>query len=186
MRTVCTALLILMLCNGIAWADRLAVVDVERIFRESTPGKAGEAHLEKVRDVLQKGMDEFIALYRGREETEEAQVALREVAATLERQFAAERMGVRQVLTVHLEEIVRTWFVANTQRTAPRAVAPANIFFAFNPDMDITDIIMREMNKVKPTFSDLPTVTVQPNPPATPGTGRSATPARQPARSRAQ
>ena len=170
MRTVCTALLILMLCNGIAWADRLAVVDVERIFRESVPGKAADAHLEQTLSVLQKGMDEFRLLYAGREDTDEAQAALREVQIALERQFAAERLAVQQVLTTHLNQVVQTWLIGNKQRNAPRAVAPANAFFAYHPDLDVTDVIMREMDKEKPVFPDLPTVTLQSGSQTTPDT----------------
>jgi len=166
-----------MLCNGIAWADRLAVVDVERIFRESVPGKAADAHLEQTLSVLQKGMDEFRLLYAGREDTDEAQAALREVQIALERQFAAERLAVQQVLTTHLNQVVQTWLIGNKQRNAPRAVAPATAFFAYHPDLDVTDVIMREMDKEKPVFPDLPTVTVQPTSQTTPDTSGPDAPA---------
>ena len=178
--TFCTCLFLLMFCSGVAWAERLAVVDVDRIFRESMPGKAAEAHLEQSLSVLQKGMDEFRVLYAGREDTDEAQAALREVQIALERQFAAERLAVQQVLTTHLNQVVQTWFAGNKQRNAPRAVAPASALFAYHPDLDITDVVMREMDKEKPVFPDLPTVTVTaaPNSQATPGTSEPNAPAK--------
>ena len=162
-----TAMFLLVFLSGVTWAERLAVVDVDRILRESAPGKAAEAHLEQVRGILQKGMDEFRELYKGKEDTAEAQAELRQAQAALERQFAAERLAVQQVLAPHLEKVVRAWFAANAQRTKAHAVVPASALFAYSPDMNITDAIMGEMNKEKPTFPTLPSVTVQPNPQAT-------------------
>ena len=181
LRIVCTTLLVLAFFSGPALAEGFAVVDVERIFRESVPGKAGEAHLGQARGILQKGLDELRNLYKGKEDTAEAKTALREGQAALERQFAADRLAVRQVLAAHLENVVRVWFAANAQRSGTRAVIPASALFAYSPTLDITDAIMREMNKETPAFPPLPTVTVQPNPQAPPD---KAAPARQETRRR--
>ena len=169
---------VLTLYSGVAWAagqaERLAVVDVDRVFRESAPGRAGEAHLGQAREVLQKGMDDLIALYKGKEDTDEAKAAMRDVQATLERQFGAERLAIRQVLMASLESVVRAWFTANAQSSAIYAVAPAGSLFAYNPALDITDAIIREMNPEKPAFPPLPTVTVTANPQQTPGTDKAS------------
>ena len=190
-REFCAILLVLTLFSGAACAAApaggLAVVDVERIFRESEPGKAGEAHLKQARDVLQKGLDEVRALYKGQEDTPKARAELRNAQAALERQLAADRLAVRQVLTTTLEKVVRAWFDGPGQRAATRAVAPASAFFAYSPTLDVTDAILREMNKEKPTFHALPTVTVKATPSAQaapPAKPAPAAPARQPARSR--
>ena len=186
-RALCAFLLVLALFKGAAWAEAFAVVDVERIFRESAPGKAGEAHLMQARDILQKGFDELRALYKGKESTAEAEAALREGRAALERQLASDRLAVRQTLMAHLENVVRVWFAANAKRSAISAVAPAGAFFAYSPALDVTDAVMREMDKEKPVFHDLPTVTVKANPQANTGKGAApAAPARPPARPRTQ
>jgi outer membrane protein len=189
-RIVCVVMFVLMFFCGVAQADKLAIVDVERIFRESEPGKAGEAHLKQARDILQKGLDEARALYKGQEDTPKARAELRNAQAALERQLAADRLAVRQVLTTTLEKVVRAWFDGPGQRAATRAVAPASAFFAYSPTLDVTDAILREMNKEKPAFHALPTVTVKANPsaqaapPAKPAPASPAAPARQPARPR--
>ena len=175
-RVYCALLLLLMVFSNVARAEGLAVVDVERIYRESLPGKAGEAHLGQARDILQKGLDELRALYKGKEDTAEAKASLREGQAALERQFAADRAAVRQVLAAHLENVVRVWFSVNGKIPAIRAVAPASAFFAYNPTLDVTDSIMREMNKEKPVFHALPTVTVTANPQAAPAISPSSKP----------
>ena len=173
--TLCTVLLVALFFSGAAYgvasAGELAVVDVDRIFRESEPGKAGDAHLKQARDILQKGFEDLRALYKGKEDTAEAVAALREGHAALERQFAADRLAVRQVLTTTLEKVIRTWFEGQGQRDATRAVAPANAFFVFSPVLDVTDAILREMNEERPVFPPLPTVRVranQANPPPSP------------------
>ena len=192
MRVYCTALLVLVFFSGVARAENFAVVDVERIFRESSPGKAGEDHLKQAQDILQNGMDELRNLYKGKENTDEAKVALRDGQAALERQFVAERQAVRQVLVATLENVIRVWFAVNAKDRAINAVVPASAFFAYSPAMDVTDTVMREMDKENPVFHALPTVTVKANPlanpsqQATPGKkGGFAAPMRSPGRTRA-
>ena len=187
-RICCALLCVLAFCSGAAQGADLAVVDVERIFRESVPGKAGEAHLAQARDVLQKGFEELRGFYKGKEDTAEARVALREGQVALERQFAADRLAVRQMLTAYLENVVRVWFAANAQRLAISAVVPASALFAYSRALDVTEAVMREMDKEKPTFHALPTVTVQANPAAgaqtKPGKGDPAAPAQAPGQGR--
>jgi len=183
-----------MVFSNAAWAEGLAVVDVERIFRESAPGKAGETHLGQARDILQKGLDELRAFYKGKEDTAEAKAALREGQAALERQFSADRLAVRQVLAATLENVVRVWFAVNAKNLTISAIIPASSFLTYSPALDVTDAVMREMDKEKPVFHALPSVTVKANPQAaqesspkaTPGKGGSAAPARTPSRSRTQ
>ena len=180
MARICSVLLLaLTLFSGVAQGAGLAVVDVERIFRESVPGKAGEAHLKQARDILQKGLDELRALYKGKEDTAEARGALRDGHAALERQFAADRLTVRQTLSAHLENVIRVWFAVNAKSSAINAIAPASAFFAYSPSLDVTDAVMREMDKEKPTFHALPSVTVKAKPQALPP-GKPAPPAARP------
>jgi Skp family chaperone for outer membrane proteins len=160
-RATCALLLVLTLFCSAAHANALAVVDAERVFRESLPGQTGEAHLTQVRNILQKGLDDLRKLYQGKENTAEAAAALREGQAALERQFAAERQAVRQVLAAHLENAIRVWFAVNAKSSAISAVAPASAFFVYSPTLDVTLAVIEEMNKAKPTFRALPSVTVQ-------------------------
>ncbi|MDR2694994.1 MAG: OmpH family outer membrane protein [Deltaproteobacteria bacterium] len=193
-RFCCALLLVLAFFSGTARAEGLAVVDAERIFRDSLPGKAGETHLTQARDILQKGLDELRGHYKGKENTAEAISALREGQAALERQFAAERLAVRKVLAATLENVIRVWFATNGKSAAISAVAPASALFAYSPALDVTDAVLREMDKEKPVFHALPTVTVTANPAtgpqasplASPGKSGQAAPARAPTRTRSQ
>ena len=106
---------------------------------------------------------EPFTLYQGSENTPEGETALREGRMLLERQFAAERQAVRQTLTVSLEKAIKAWYdAANAKEATISAVAPASAFFLHSPALDVTDAVMREMDKEQPVFHELPTVTVRP------------------------
>ena len=135
----------------------LAVVDTERVLRESQPGKDGEVHLQKVRDVLQKGMDDLQALYKGKEKSTDAQKAMTEGYMALERQMGAERQAVLNILGQNLTEAVRQWRLANTKYTA---VISRQALLDSDKSLDVTSAILLEMNKQKPQFPPLPTVTL--------------------------
>ena len=161
-RAVCALFLILMMFSSTAQAERIAVVNVERIFRESAAGKAGEAHIRKVQDILQKGMNDLQATYRGKENTPEGAASLGEGRAALERKLAVERQAVLRALTASLEKAINDW--VNTPAAKQRSisvVAPSHAFFFHHPSLDVTDAIMPEMNRARPAFPPLPTVNVR-------------------------
>lgn len=153
-----------MLCLSLVMADtshaeNLAVVDVNRILVESVPGKAGEQHLQKVQEILQKGLEDVQKLYKGKENTAEAQRALREAYAALERQMVVERQAVLQVLGGLLDKAVKDWRAANKKYLA---VINSQMLLDADKSLDVTAAVMKEMDRAKPVFPDLPQVTVTP------------------------
>ena len=143
---------------GTAFATEIAVVDTEKLLVQSEPGKLGQAHLEAVQKVLQKGYNDLLALYRGQENTAEAQNAVAQGQAALERQMEVERAAVTSVLQSELTAAVEAWRKKN-----PRihAVLARQLFLDAAPKLDATSAVMKEMNKRKPKFAELPTVTVK-------------------------
>ena len=143
---------------GTAFATEIAVVDTEKLLVQSEPGKLGQAHLEEVQKVLQKGYDDLRALYRGQENVPEAQNAIAQGQAALERQMEVERAAVTSVLQSELTAAVEAWRKKN-----PRihAVLARQLFLDAAPKLDATSAVMKEMNKRKPKFAELPTVTVK-------------------------
>lgn len=156
-----------------AHAETFAVVDTAKILSESAPAKAGEAHLQKVQAVLQKGMDDLQKIHKGKESTPTAQRALREGYQALELQLAKERQAVLQVLGDALEKSVKTWRSKNKKYLA---VITKQTLLDSDASADVTPAIMQEMNKQAVTFADLPTVQVQA--PAQPAP-KAGTPAKQ-------
>lgn len=139
--------------------DGLAVVDTNRILSESQPGKAGEAHLTKVRNVLQKGLDDLQKIYKGKEKTAEAQGAIRQGYMAVEQQLATERQAVLQILSKALDTAVQEWRKGNKK---VQAVVSKQMLLDNDAEIDVTTAVMKEMDKQKPTFPPLPNVQLTP------------------------
>lgn len=138
-------------------AAEIGVVDTSKVLSESKPGKAGEAHLQKVQVVLQKGLDDLQKIYKGKEKSAEAQNAIREGYVALERQMAAERQAVLQVLAGCLEKAVKEWRSDNKKYDI---VISRQTLLDSAASVDVTTSVMKEMDKQKAEFPELPTVKV--------------------------
>lgn len=163
--TIFLAVLLMGVAAETAPATEIAVVDAERILAQSTPGKKGQEHLNEVQKVLQKGYNDLVALYRGRENSPEAQEIIRQGQAALEQQMAVERNAVLAVLQSELMAATEAW-----QKKNPKiqAVVSRQLLLGAVPKLDVTSAVMKEMNKRTPKFAALPTVTVNKPAPAQP------------------
>lgn len=146
-------------CVDAGKAESIAVVDTARILAESQPAKEGEAHLLKVRAVLQKGLTDLQAMYKGKEKTTEAQAAIQQGYQALEQQLAIERQAILQILEGALDASVKGWRAKNTKYLA---VASKQMLLDSAPSIDVTTAVMQEMDKQKVTFPALPTVQLTP------------------------
>lgn len=163
--TIFLAVLLMGVAAGTAPATEIAVVDAERILAQSTPGKKGQEHLNEVQKVLQKGYNDLVALYRGRENSPEAQEIIRQGQAALEQQMAVERNAVLAVLQSELMAATEAWQKKNPK---VQAVVSRQLLLGAVPKLDVTSAVMKEMNKRTPKFAALPTVTVNKPAPALP------------------
>lgn len=163
--TIFLAVLLMGVAAGTAPATEIAVVDAERILAQSTPGKNGQEHLNEVQKVLQKGYNDLVALYRGRENSPEAQEIIRQGQAALEQQMAVERNAVLAVLQSELMAATEAWQKKNPK---VQAVVSRQLLLGAVPKLDVTSAVMKEMNKRTPKFAALPTVTVNKPAPAQP------------------
>lgn len=136
----------------------IAVVDTEKILTQSGPAKEAEEHLQKVQRILQKGLDDLAALYKGKENTPEARRALAEGHAALQNRMAAERRAVAVLLDQLLRSSVRDWRAQN-----PRAVVISQtVLLDSDASVDATEAVLASMNTLHPAFPPLPSVTVTP------------------------
>ena len=163
--TIFLAVLLMGVAAGTAPTTEIAVVDAERILAQSTPGKKGQEHLNEVQKVLQKGYNDLVALYRGRENSPEAQEIIRQGQAALEQQMAVERNAVLAVLQSELMAATEAWQKKNPK---VQAVVSRQLLLGAVPKLDVTSAVMKEMNKRTPKFAALPTVTVNKPAPAQP------------------
>lgn len=139
-----------------AVAAEIAVVNVDQVIAESTPGKTIPDHMKKVQSVLQKGLDDLQAMYKGKETTPEAQQAIGQGYAALQQQLAIEQQAAVQAVYALVQDEVAKWRTKN--KTA--VVISTQGVIDVDPKADITKAILAEVNKRKVTFPDLPSVKV--------------------------
>lgn len=139
-------------------AEPVVVVNTAELVQQSTPGRAAASYLEKVQVSLQKSLDDLQALYKGKEKTKEAQEAIAEGHAVLERQLALYRQAAARELDRLIAEAVKTWRGKN-KKTLVVLPAPGALDYA--RDADVTRDVLRELNKLQATFPDMPQVTVK-------------------------
>ncbi len=151
-------LITLIFClTATAMAADYAIVDVQKIFNESKPGKAGIEHMKKVQEVLQKAMNEIIELNKGKENTPEGQRAVESARQVLNRQMAIEQQAVNGVLEKELRSVASDWLKKNSKYMI---VLPKQQVLGNAAGVDFTSSMMTEMNKRKVTFPDLPKVNI--------------------------
>ncbi len=150
-------MLILCLTASAVMAADYAVIDVQKIFNESKPGKAGIDHMKKVQEVLQKAMDEIIELNKGKENTPEGQRAIESARQLLNRQMAIEQQAVNAILEKELRAVSSDWLKKNTKYMM---VLPKQQVLGNAAGVDFSSAFMTEMNKRKVTFPDLPKVNI--------------------------
>lgn len=113
--------------------------------------------MQEVQKILQKGMDDVIALHKGRENTPEAQRAIAEAQQLLNRQLDVERQAANAVVENELRAAVSAWLAKNKRFTM---VVSKQLLLGNVPSVDFTSAIMTEMNRRNPKFPDLPKVTI--------------------------
>ena len=140
-----------------AFAADYGVVDVQKIYADSKPGKAAEAHMKEVRKVLQKGMDDVIKIQKGKENTPEGRRAITEAQQLLNRQLQIEQQAVIAVLDRELRAACENWLKANKKTMM---LLPKQLTLAAANSVDVTAGVTKEMDKRKPKFPELPKVTI--------------------------
>lgn len=143
--------------SGMAFASEIAVINAAQIFENSEPFKTGEEHLKKVQDILQKGMNDLQEIYKGKENTQEAQQDIAQAYNALNQQMAIERQAVQNVLNELLIESVKEWRAKNTKFDV---VLNSQIILDYNDKIDVSKAIEKIFNTKKPKFADLPQITI--------------------------
>lgn len=144
-------------CQAAPKAPPVVSVDMRALMTESAPGKQGAAHLEKVRDVLQKGFEDLKAAHKD-SSPEERQKALSDGLAALNRQMELERGAVDRIVAGLAVEEVSKWRKANgIMLVIPRSVVIDGDMHA----ADFTGTILAALNKRTAVFPDLPVVSVK-------------------------
>lgn len=149
--------LLIPFCASTSLATEIAVIDAAKIFADSNPAKAGEAHLKQVQDILQKGMNDLQAMYKGQENTPAAQQDIAQAYNALNQQMAIERQAVQNVLNALLVESVKEWRAKNSKYDV---VLNSQIILDYTSKADVTSAVLKIYNTKKTQFADLPQITI--------------------------
>lgn len=137
-------------------APLVGVVNVETILQKSVPAEAARKHLQQAKEILQKGMDDLEKEWKNAPEEERRRV-LSEGLTALNRQMAIEENAANQVVLKIMQEECAKW---RKDRKATMVIARQNILDA-DANVDITDTILKAMEKRVAHFADLPKVDVK-------------------------
>lgn len=133
----------------------IAVVNVQRIFKDSAPAAQGREHLEQVKVSLNEGADAINAVY-GEKGSHPSQGALQQGWQRLNLQYQAEEQSVNKSVADVLATTARDWLKEHPDTV----VLPSTSVLAYGPQADMTSEMIARMENVKPTFGDVPRVTV--------------------------
>lgn len=163
MKVVCAVLSVLLLVAlGYIFVqhqnapERIALLNVERIIAESTPGKAGREHLDIIDQRFQQGLNELHKSYQNAPEEEQRRV-FNNAEETLVRQFSVEERGVGDALKKIIHEEAEKW----RQNNNVSAIFPLQLALVSDgKQLDCTDEILAAVNQRQITFAELPELTI--------------------------
>ncbi|MDR2054625.1 MAG: OmpH family outer membrane protein, partial [Desulfovibrio sp.] len=150
--------LLVLLSGCLPWEKQqppLAVVDVERVLRDSRAARAGRDHVEAAKARLQQGWQELQEAAKNEPEGQR-QKTLAQGLQTLQRQIRAEEIGARQIVNNLLLEEVKKWRRVNK---VEMIIARQNLLDASGA-RDVTQAVIEAMDAREVQFAELPVVTV--------------------------
>lgn len=148
----------------------LVVVNVQQVFRSSMPASLGRAYLEQVKVSLNEGADAINAVY-GEKGSHPSRDVQQQGVQKLNLQYQAEEQSVNKIVAGVLATTAQGWLKEHPDTV----VVPSSSVLAYGPQADITSEMIARMENVKPTFGDVPRVTVTaPEDPAAKGSAPGA------------
>jgi len=145
----------IVLMGGTAEAVKISVVDVNKVYTESSAAKDADKHVAEVRKVLQKGLNDLEKrLAQNKNVTAEARERdLVNGHRVLERQMKIEIQAARNVVRTIMVDCIKEWRKKNGG-----VVMAKSQLLDYSPKMDITDTVIKAMNKKKAKFANMPVV----------------------------
>ena len=131
-----------------ARAAEVAVVDIVRVIDASSPGKAGQEYIDKVRAELDAELSSYV---KGLGNSKEAASLTEQKRLELARRFDQEFFYVLNILMKNLKEVAHGW-LNNNKRGAKVIVAGGSVL-AVSSGVDVSEDILRLFNEVKVDFT---------------------------------
>lgn len=134
---------------------KIAVADISRLMADSVPGKAGIKFLESRRAGFQKELDDIQEKLKSKEEQDDS--AMGELQMSLSRsqqQLQAEGQNVAAILFETLQRVLDRFREAEGYTL----ILGQDTVASFAKAVDVTDAIMKELDKEAIDFTPLPPV----------------------------
>lgn len=131
---------------------KIAVADVSRLMRDSAPGKAGIKFLEGRQAKFQKELDDIQERLEKNPSDEAAMKDLQRVYSASQQQIQAEGQNVAALLFDTLQRILDQF----RERNGYLLILGQDTVASFAKSADITDAIMKELDKEVIDFKPLP------------------------------
>lgn len=142
-------------------AVKVGVVDMNRLLRDSEPGKEASRFLEGMQKEIQQQIDDVQARLGKDPENEALQRELQAIYMGGQQRINAEQQNVVSQLLDLTQRLVNNYRKAN----GLSVVLGTDVAVAYDPALDVTNALLDEMNKQKVNFVSVSNP--QPEAPAT-------------------
>ena len=131
----------------------IAVVDIVRVMRDSEAGKAGVKYLEDIRADIQKQLDDIQTKLEKDPENEQLQKQLQTVYMSAQQQMGEEQENMISQLQNVTKRVMDEFRKANGYDV----LLSAETLSSYDEKLDVTTVLLVEMNKQKVNFKPLDT-----------------------------
>lgn len=152
-------------------AVKVGVVDMNRLLRDSEPGKEASRFLEGMQKEIQQQIDDVQARLGKDPENEALQHELQAIYMGGQQRINAEQQNVVSQLLDLTQRLVNNYRKAN----GLSVVLGTDVAVAYDPALDVTNALLDEMNKQKVNFVSVSNP--QPEAPAAAGAPATEAPA---------
>lgn len=137
-------------CNG-KTTPSVAIVNTDRVYKESDPGKAGIAHLDGISNSLQAELTDLQKKAEASANKKVAQTQFQQALMALQQRFSAEQ---QQVITT-LNEVYQKALENSRAKYKVDVIMASDTVLSASPEADFTDKVISEMNAISTTFKPL-------------------------------
>jgi Skp family chaperone for outer membrane proteins len=137
-------------CNG-QTAPSVAVVNTDKVYKESDPSKAGMSYLEDLSTKLQTELTDLQKKMESNTKKKDAQAAFQQALMELQQRFSAEQ---QQVIST-LNETYMKALENSRNKYKVQVIIPSDATLSVSPEADFTDKVITEMNAVPTSFKPL-------------------------------
>ena len=137
----------------------LAVVNQERIYRESDAAVEAVAYLDAISEAMRQKIADAQTDIQSQKDEEAARTAYEKILGELQQEFTAEQQNV----TVKVNDLFELALDACRKEAGALVVLSSDLVLAHDASVDLTDVVLEKMNKTKIEYTKLQPDPIQEN-----------------------